>query len=384
MASLDPEDEELVLDDYELYNDDDDIPAEDPADTLDYITDEEPNPLKLYGIGQEQELPLKLYYSTIKENKLIIYGFIRNINNESIPSEIKNICLNYSYINITVLFKDNKSWWDMLMLVKNECYGYNFLLSEQICLQYIYNNHKEKASFHSMLGMVYSRMKLPQKAEYQYKQSMLLSPHNDAYLWNYAALLRQYGRYKEAAKLLEKAMGMGTNDIAYKFEYAKCMEFLNDTEYKEKYENVVYTLKLSGGRGIVNKKYQRDAKNHLYKAVSWKMLGDIERSDDEYKDYLEKINMNLLQENFTAFARLLYFLEKYDDALVFLDKAIIRNRPNPFTFYYYGLIMKIKCEYKKAKESLEKALMYSSDFVKCEREYAALINTSNKNNNKTV
>ena len=336
-----------------------------------YITDEEDNVSNVTDdlFSEKKDLqPINLTIMTKQENKKIVYQFIKTeINiNKTIPSGIKDICCLYSFIDIKYLFKDNPSWWTMFKLAKEECYKYNFLLSKEICIQFINNNHQQSCSFHCILGMIYSRMRLNNLAEIQYKKAIELKPENDVYLWNYSIFLKKLGRYKEAANLLKQAIDLESQDIAYKFEYGICLQYINNKEYIKQFEEITFILKMEGGQ--INKKYQIDAKNHLYKAVSFKILNDKNGMKNEYKRYLDRISYENLKENMTVFGKLLYFLEKYDEALFVFDKTILRERANSFTFFYYGLIMKDKGKYKMAKKWFEKALIYSKDFVLCQKE----------------
>lgn len=387
MASLDPED----IEDLELQDDNNDsLPEDNPqTQTLMYITDEEEqDPFAKYTDilnenENEEQKEFKLTAYTKEQNQLTVYGFIRKTqNNDSFPVGIKDICCSYNFIDIRDIFpsnNENPSWWKMLTKAKSECYANNFLLATEICKQFIANNHKEAPSFHSMLGMIYGRMQLKDLAEIEYQTAIKLEPQNVAYLWNYSAFLRTLCRYKQASELLLKALKRDPKDISYKFEYANCLRLIDEEngdyehreKYSEKFEEITFTLRLIGGH--INKKYQSDAKNNLYTALSYKYLDDIEGMEKEYNTYLDAINLGFLTENITAFARLLYLLEKYDEALKLINHAFNKDKATPFTYYYYGLIMKIKGEYKIAKESFENALRFSSDFIKCRKEYQLLL-----------
>ena len=373
MESLDPDDIEAVG-----LEDDDSLPDDAPH-TLMYITDEEEaDPFA--NLSENQKTKLKIVSYTKKENELIVYGFIREITKtNSNPSEINDICCLYNFIDISDLFESDPSWWTMFTKARNECCAFNFLLSKEICVQFIANNHEESCTFHSMLGLVYSRMQCTDLAEIEFKKAIELDPKSTAYLWNYSTFLRTLSRYKHASELLAKAMEIQPTDISYKFEYAYCLKMVADSndndeykqEYLEKFEEITFTLRLTGGSHY--KKYQTDAKNYLYTAVSYKYLNNLESAENEYDAYLDSMNLDRLTEGMTSFARLLYLLEKYDQALILINHAFKKNRCNPWTFYYYGLIMKIKGKYNEAKESFEKALTFSSGFISCQREYELLL-----------
>jgi len=114
-----------------------------------------------------------------------------------------------------------------------------------------------------------------------------------------------------ALKLLEKAIEVNPMDIR---DYKKLISisFL-DKEYEDavKYCNQAIHY------------FPLDLNLYLYRADAYKMLGEFEKSLNNFKLIIE-ITPNY-EAAFTGAATASYFLENYDDALYYANKAIELN-----------------------------------------------------------
>merc|ERR1712176_1752114 len=85
-----------------------------------------------------------------------------------------------------------------------------------------------------------------------------------------------------------------------------------------------------------------------------------------YEKYLETVDRDKVVTANTSYARLLWVLQKYDEALKYLTKAIGLKRHNAFTWYYYGMILKHNQKHHDAIQAFENAMDLCDVYKDCE------------------
>eukprot|EP01083_Nonionella_stella_P139519 425696_1 len=317
------------------------------------------------------------------QSNYLVSRFIKEFEHETdrtalIPHCIIAICLKFHFIDMTAYAKSSLEpghWYNQTRIALDEG---NYLLGIEMATYFVTNFDKNLnktesfrnmylALFYNLIALTYEDLKSPQQSEIYYQLSIQMDPKTDVWLWNYSELLTQQSRYTEAKDLLQKAVELKPDRLIYLFALGQTLENMNQNALaKSKYRQLLAKRDVPPDNG----------KNRLFRAVSFKKLDEWNNAQTEYEEYHKTVNKDQVNGN-TRYAILLFALEKYDEALEYLNKAVKSKKDTAFTYYYIGLIMKYICKKEKAKEAFEKALDLCPIYPCCQREMESLSSAMN-------
>ncbi len=211
----------------------------------------------------------------------------------------------------------------------------------------------------SALGFAYSQLGKLEKARAAYLRWIEIEPDRAQPFYCLGYVFAQEGRYEEAIRWYEQALKIFPNYLVcnYRLGYAYYAWGKPKKALKPLREVIrVY-------QNSASEQFRRSQARNYHKAIFTLARALHQTGDDrEALEWLQKLyqidTRQFIRREFLnyAFGKVLAGLERFDEALQYLDKAFNRRNPQAYVLDQLGRVYHLQQQYLKALEKFERAL----------------------------
>lgn len=331
---------------------------------------------------QQEWIESSYFQPKMSRNSVLVNGYIKSITlNIYIPIDIRTLCERFNYINISgyilphVAISKKLTSQGFLNYITNSLKNRNYLLAKELLLyrlsdeQIVISNKdniNDEHRYYLQLANCYEEMRLFDLAEHYFKLTMKTS---QIYSIAYCTFLKRMDRMKEAIHCLEPALKLSNIPPKVKmvmlYGNARILELLGqiDAAYNAYNQMIKEWTDIEGA--IDNT--PGNGQSYLHIAVAYMKCNKLHLSNNMFDKYLTIKDEDRLQVPYIGVRlRLLWILNKHDEAWIFLTKAIEEKNKDGFVWYYYAVILRQKRDFDESIVAFDKCIDLIDVYKNCE------------------
>ena len=157
----------------------------------------------------------------------------------------------------------------------------------------------------------------------------------------------------------DKGFATPQRTVVLLFAKARDLECLNNAKEALETYNLMITKYENEYRVKIDTMHQ-NGKLFLYLAVAYMKCGKDLSCDTMYNQYLLHVDRDKVGGNdlyaIASWCRLLWILQRNDEAWTYLTKAAAANHKDPFIYYYQGVILRERGRFDQATDSFDRSI----------------------------